>query len=61
MLLLDFNDHEKQILKALIEDVLSDLRMEIIETDSTAFRKQLYERKQILDKLIIRLESNVSQ
>ena len=52
MLQLDVNDDEKTILKEVLESYLSDLRMEIADTDRMEFRDMLKERKAVLIKVI---------
>ncbi len=52
MLELDLDANEKSILKMVLESYLSDLRMEIADTDRMAFRDMLKERKAVLIKVI---------
>ena len=52
MLELDLNEEEQSILKMVLESYLSDLRMEIADTDSYDFRQGLKERKAVLIKVI---------
>ena len=52
MLQLDVNDDEKTILKEVLESYLSDLRMEIADTDRMEFRDMLKQRKAVLIKTI---------
>jgi hypothetical protein len=49
---IDLEPRERIVLGDLIEGVLSDLRMEIADTDSMDFREKLKERKAILIKLL---------
>ncbi len=52
MIELDLTDKETQVLRDVLENYLSDLRMEIAATDLMAFRDMLKERKQILLKVV---------
>ena len=51
MLELDLSQEEQVILKSLLESELSDLRMEIADTDRMEFRDMLKERKAVLIKV----------
>ncbi|MGD8867840.1 MAG: hypothetical protein PVI01_09420 [Gemmatimonadales bacterium] len=52
MIQLDLSDEERRDLLQLLEDVLSDLRMEIADTDSMDFRDKLKRRKEVIGKVI---------
>ncbi len=52
MLELDLDANEKSILKTVLESYLSDLRMEIADTDRMEFRDMLKERKAVLIKVL---------
>jgi hypothetical protein len=52
MIELDFNDEERRILLEVLESALSDLRMEIADTDSMDFRDMLKGRKEVIKKAI---------
>ena len=47
---------EAEILHELLEEVLSDIRMEIADTDSQPYREKLKERKAVVQSLLIRLD-----
>lgn len=49
---LDLNDAEATILSETLEAVLSDLRMEIADTDSMDYRTMLKGRKEVLNKVL---------
>ena len=51
MIELDLDDEERAILKTVLESYLSDLRMEIADTDRQDFREMLKERKAVLIKV----------
>lgn len=55
MIELDLNRSETEILADVLESYLSDLRMEIADTDSKDFRDQLKVRKQVLIKVLAAL------
>jgi hypothetical protein len=48
----DLTIEEKRILHGVLESTLSDLRMEIADTDSQDFRDMLKKRKAVLQKLL---------
>jgi hypothetical protein len=52
MIELDLNDEERRALLEVLESVLSDLRMEIADTDSMDFRDRLKARKEVIEKAI---------
>lgn len=52
MVRLNLTEEEKEILTTVLESYLSDLRMEIADTDRKAFREMLEERKQVLIKVL---------
>ena len=54
----DLNNEEIEILVAVLRSYLSDLRMEIADTDSMAFREILKRRKSVLLKAIGALEGD---
>ncbi len=56
MIQLDLSSEEKQVLLELLESTLSDLRMEIADTDRMDFREMLKDRKAVLTKLIEALQ-----
>jgi hypothetical protein len=43
---------EAEVLKMVLEDYLSDLRMEIADTDSMDYREKLKARKMVLRKVV---------
>jgi hypothetical protein len=52
MLQLDLNQEETTILRQVLEDYLSDLRMEIVDTENQDFREMLKRRKNALTKVV---------
>jgi len=52
MVQIELNPDEAQVLKMVLENYLSDLRMEIANTDSMDFREKLKTRKMILRKVV---------
>lgn len=52
MIQLDLNPQEQQILKEALESYISDLRMEIADTDKQDYREKLKHRREILDKVV---------
>ncbi len=60
MIELDLDEEEASILKMVLESYLSDLRMEIADTDSYDFRQMLKQRKAVLIKVIESLAKQAS-
>ena len=56
MITIDIDKKEKDVLETVIESYLSDLRMEIADTDNMDFREGLKEKKAILNKVITELK-----
>ena len=54
----DLSEEEIEILVAVLRSYLSDLRMEMADTDSQSFREILKKRKSVLLKAIGLLEDN---
>jgi len=52
MIQLDLTKEEKDILIGILEDDLSDLRMEIADTDNMDFREKLKNQKAVLQKVL---------
>jgi hypothetical protein len=55
MIHLDFSTDEVKILASVLESYLSELRMEIADTDNHDFREMLKERKAVLEKTLAML------
>ena len=53
---LELNDEEQRILQEVLESDLSDLRMEISETDSRAFKAQLKNKAQVMTNILTALQ-----
>ena len=60
MLHLDLSPHDLGILEHVLESYLSDLRMEIADTDRQAFRERLKERKAVLIRVLEAIETEGS-
>ncbi len=52
MIRLEVTEEERQVLVAVLESYLSDLRMEIADTDRMEFREGLKDRKAVLLKVV---------
>ena len=57
MLHLDLTTEEQQTLVYLLEECISDLRMEIVDTDSVDYKEMLKHRKRVLTKLLQALQT----
>ena len=55
MIEVDLDDHERKILVTVLRSYLSDLRMEIADTDRQDFREMLKERKKVIGKMLTAL------
>ena len=54
---LELTKDEKDSLIHVLESYLSDLRMEMADTDSSFFREELRTKKEILDNILDRLRN----
>ena len=54
----ELSTEEKQTLIEVLEDNISDLRMEIADTDSSIFKEEIRTRKKILIDILERLKEN---
>ncbi len=52
MLQIELTDEEQHILKGILESDLSDLRMEIRETDDRTFREMLKNKERVMEKIL---------
>ncbi len=52
---LRLTDEERDVLRTVLESYLSDLRMEIADTDSKDFRTGLKQRKEVLQRVLAAL------
>ena len=52
MIHIELKPTEAEVLKMVLESYLSDLRMEIADTDSMDFREKLKARKMVLRKVV---------
>ena len=57
---LDLNEEEREALRRVLEEYVSDLRMEISNTDSQEFRDELKGTEALLDGIASRLDSEGS-
>ena len=55
MIQLDLEPEEQKILKEALESYLSDLRVEIADTDNMDYREMLKHRRDVLDKVVAAL------
>lgn len=63
MAVLDLTQGECAVLASILESALSDLRLEIHETDRTAYKQALKERKALLERMLdkVRAASRVEE
>jgi hypothetical protein len=52
---IELADEDAEILRAVLEEYISDLRMEVSNTDSMDFREQLKRKETVLKRLVDRL------
>ena len=52
MVLLNFSEEELKMFKEILESYLSDLRMEIADTDRMDFREKLKKKERFLNELL---------
>jgi hypothetical protein len=55
--LIDLNPEQMRMLREILTDYLSDLRMEIADTDSMDFREDLKRRREFVQELVERLSA----
>ena len=56
---LDLKSEEREVLLEVLEEQLSDLRMEIADTDNAGYKEELRKRKDVLDSLLKALQKAV--
>lgn len=61
MIELDLDDQERETLATVLKSYLSDLRMEIADTDRQDFRDMLKERKLVIGKVLAALGQPVDR
>ena len=49
---IDLDNEERQILRTILDHELSDLRMEMADTERKDFRDHLARRKAVLEKVV---------
>lgn len=54
-ILIELTSEQTQMLREILADYLSDLRMEIADTDSMDFREALKHRREFVEELVERL------
>ncbi len=55
---LEFSQQEIDMLNKIVKSYLSELRMEIADTDQSSFKNGLRKEEELLNKLIEKLNSN---
>ena len=58
MVKIEFSSEEAEDLRAILENYLSDLRMEIVDTDSTDYREMLKKRRDFIARLVGQLKGS---
>lgn len=54
---LELSNEEKDTLIDVLQSYISDLRMEMADTDSSFFREDLRSKKEVLDKILDKLKN----
>jgi hypothetical protein len=54
---LSLNDEERDLLEEVLKETISELRMEIADTDSHDYRAQLHKREDMLKALAKRIST----
>jgi acetolactate synthase small subunit len=57
MIAVELSSDEAEELRAILDDYLSDLRMEIVDTEAHDFRVKLKKRKELIEKLLSQLRT----
>ncbi len=55
---LEFSQQEIDMLNKIVKSYLSELRMEIADTDQSSFKNELRKEEELLSKLIEKMDSN---
>ncbi len=55
MTTLELNDEEREVLAAVLTDDLSDLRMEIADTENREFRERLEHKEEVMKGILAAL------
>ena len=55
---LEFSQQEIDMLNKIVKSYLSELRMEIADTDQSSFKNELRKEEELLNKLIEKMGSN---
>ncbi|HXG23904.1 MAG TPA: hypothetical protein VNJ09_05060 [Chthonomonadales bacterium] len=61
MIRLELTEEEHFTLTHILRDYLSDLRMEIVDTDSTQFKQMLRDRKRVVMQVLDKLEQALQE
>lgn len=56
MITFELTDDDAKLLAHIMEEYLSDLRMEIVDTDSSDYKEQLRAEKALVNDIIARLK-----
>ncbi len=57
---LEFSQQERDMLNKIVKSYLSELRMEIADTDQLSFKKELRKEEDMLNNLINKLQTEPS-
>jgi len=57
MIRIELSAPEAEELSGILENYLSDLRMEIVDTESQEFREGLKKRKDLVTRLLVQLKA----
>jgi len=55
---LEFSQQEIDMINKIVKSYLSELRMEIADTDQSSFKNELRKEEELLNKLIEKMDSN---
>jgi hypothetical protein len=56
MIHLDLTSEETQVLVEMLDSCISDLRMEIMDTDSLSYKQMLKSRERVMKKILVTLQ-----
>lgn len=56
MATLELSSEEQELLQEILKNNVSDLRMEISDTDSSSFKSQLHQRKDMIKGILEKLK-----
>ncbi len=61
MAMLELTDEEIEVVRDVLAHVIGEMNMEVFRTDTHNFKQLLKHRREVLEKVLSRLETSVAQ